>query len=480
MNRLAFLALAFLLLPLSASAELRITEVAWMGRMTSTTTLVNDEWIEIYNDGGKPLSLSGYSLEWDSTNKPKVVSLFGDISAGGYFLLERDDDKSVPDIKADLIYPYVNALSNEGEVINIKKDGASVFTLDASGGWPAGDNGTKETMQWSGSTWVTATATPKAPYTGSASSTNNNVATSTATTTPEVNTSSQNISSHSSPVALSVAPIKNTITISLGRDRLGLVDIPLLFSIFSFDSAGAPFRGNISTRWSFGDGSGTDGIDAHHSYSAPGEYVVIATVRYLGEEAIARINVTIAIPDLALFSNEYGVGIINNGKEEINIGGFNLGDEKDKSVLPEDTIIKSKANVIFATSTQSLLKNISSISLSTPLGKVLAGPFAYKKEESSSVTLSEEAKVLTIANLKKEISSLQIKITSLTSLREKTPQKVMPAPSSFVPVPKEEKVLPEKNVALLAPITVEKEPGFLAGVASFPGRAWRTFKEIVF
>lgn len=471
MNRLAFMALAFLLLPLQAVAELRITELAWMG----TSVSANNEWLEIYNDGAEPLSLSGYSLEWGSASSPKTVSLSGSMPAGGYFLLERTDDDSVSGIPADLI--YTGALSNSGEVINIKKEGATIFTLDASGGWPAGDNSTKETMQWNGGAWVTATATPKAPYTGSASSTTSS-ATSTATTTPETNTPSQNISSHSSPIALSVAPARSVISISLGRDRLGLVDIPLLFSIFSFDSAGSPFRGNISVRWSFGDGSTADGTDVHHSYSAPGEYVVLATARYLGEEAVARINVTIVTPNLTLFSNGYGVGVINNGKEEMNIGGFILGDEKDHFVLPEDTIIKSKASVIFGTSTQALLKNISSVTLSTPLGKVLAGPFVYKNE-GALAAVSEENKALTLANLEKEISSLRAKIASLSSAQKNAPPKVAGQSSSFVRV-QEKKNLPEKNIALTAPIVVEKELGFFAKIASFPAWAWRSVWERVF
>lgn len=472
MNRLAFWALAFLLLPLQAVAELRITEVAWMG----TATSANDEWIELYNDGSESISLTSYSLEWGSVSAPKIISLSGNILASGYFLLERTDDESVPGITADLI--YAGALSNSGEVVNIKKDGATIFTLDASGGWPAGDNSTKETMQYSGDAWATATATPKAPYAESATSTNN-TSTSTATTTPETSTPSQNLSSHSSPVALSVAPTKNIISISLGRDRLGLVDLPLLFSVFSFDSAGAPFRGNISARWSFGDGSSVDGTDVHHSYSAPGEYVVLATVRYLGEEAVARIDVTIVVPELDLFSGEYGIGVINNGKEEVNIGGFILGDEKDHIVLPEDTIIKSKASVIFSTSTQALIKNVSSISLSTVLGKVLAGPFVSKKE-TPPVIIFEEVKAMALANLEKEISALRTKIAQYSFVPKKVESKVTPASSSFVPVPKEEKVLPEKNIALLAPVIVEKEPGFLTKAFSFPSRAWRAVWEKVF
>lgn len=476
MNRLAFVALAFLILPLQAVAELRITELAWMG----TSVSADDEWIELYNDEGEPLSLSGYRLEWGSGSPPKKALLSGTTTTGGYLLLERTNDDSVPGIKADVICH--GALVDGGEVIYIKKeDGTVIFTLNLNvlGGWLAGDKSTKETMQWNGNAWVTATATPKAPYLGSATSTNN-TATSTATTTAETAIVAQSISSHSSPVALSVAPAKSIITISLGRDRLGLVDIPLLFSIFSFDSTGSPFRGNISTRWSFGDGSVSDGVESRHSYSSPGEYVVIATARYLGEEAVARINVSVVVPELVLFYNEYGVGVVNNGKTEVNIGGFVLGDEKDSVTFPEDVIIKSKASVIFSTSTQSVLKNISNIFLYSPLKKVVTGPVVHRdKKEETLAVLSQEAKTLVIANLEKEINALRVKIAQSSFLPKKKINKIVTDSPTVVPAT-DNKTLPEKSVALLAPIVIKKEPGFLTKVVQLPARAWKAFKERVF
>jgi hypothetical protein len=75
-----------------------INEVAWGG----TAYSYNDEWIELHNPGTQALNLEGWHLV--STANSVDIGLTGTISAGGYYLLERDDDSTVSDIAADQIY----------------------------------------------------------------------------------------------------------------------------------------------------------------------------------------------------------------------------------------------------------------------------------------------------------------------------------------------------------------------------------------
>ncbi|TSC69755.1 MAG: hypothetical protein G01um101470_987, partial [Parcubacteria group bacterium Gr01-1014_70] len=73
------------------------------------------------------------------------------------------DDTTVPNISADVIAPFGSGLSNSGEILALKNaDGIMIDRVDASVGWPAGDNISKDTMQKSTSGWITAPATPKA------------------------------------------------------------------------------------------------------------------------------------------------------------------------------------------------------------------------------------------------------------------------------------------------------------------------------
>ncbi len=157
----AFLISLFLLSPLFASADIAISEVAWMGSDNGGTARqnANDEWIELFNNGAEPVDLTGWSLIAED-GKPSI-DLSGTVLPSGFFLLERSDDNSAPGVPADMFYS--SALENGGEVLVLKDGkGVEIQRIDALDGWPAGDNESKETMQWNGTSWITATPTPKA------------------------------------------------------------------------------------------------------------------------------------------------------------------------------------------------------------------------------------------------------------------------------------------------------------------------------
>jgi hypothetical protein len=129
-----------------------------MGTMTS----VNDEWMELYNNTDSPVNLSGWVLiAEDGTPK---INLTGIIPVNGFYLLERTDDTTVPNIPADQI--YTGALGNTGEILDLYDNlGNLIDRADNSSGWLAGDNTTKQTMERAGhQTWQTSqnpSGTPK-------------------------------------------------------------------------------------------------------------------------------------------------------------------------------------------------------------------------------------------------------------------------------------------------------------------------------
>jgi hypothetical protein len=147
----------------AAGEHLSISEVAWMGSSVSS----DDEWIELHNTGSEAVNLSGFVVSAQDGTPRLVVSTSTcantHIEAGGYFLLERTDDESVPAISADCIYS--GSLENGGEALSIIDSASStVYSVDASAGWLAGNNTTKQTMQWNGGEWITATATPRSAF----------------------------------------------------------------------------------------------------------------------------------------------------------------------------------------------------------------------------------------------------------------------------------------------------------------------------
>jgi len=134
-------------------ADVIINEIAWMG----TTTSVNDEWIELVNNGTSSVTIDGWALK--ASDGSPTINLTGSISAGGYMLLERTDDDTVPNITAGVIYS--GAMSNTGENFSLKNNIEQVIdTVNMTSGWISGNTTTKETMQRKGSGWITGMPTP--------------------------------------------------------------------------------------------------------------------------------------------------------------------------------------------------------------------------------------------------------------------------------------------------------------------------------
>jgi len=139
-------------------------EITWMG----TTNSANDEWIELKNISGSSIDLTGWQI-LDKDKQIKIKFLDEDqsviLSPGGFLLLERTDDNSVPGIPADLI--YTGSLSNTNEALYLFDENCNLQDkVEANPYWPAGSNSSKKTMErktnlgWQTSIYVDGT--PKA------------------------------------------------------------------------------------------------------------------------------------------------------------------------------------------------------------------------------------------------------------------------------------------------------------------------------
>jgi len=126
-----------------------INEIAWMG----TADSANNEWIELYNNTQKSINLDGWRLT--AQDGTPNISLSGIIPASGFYLLERTDDETVPNIPADKIYS--GALGNNGEYLILYNNLNEIIDeLNYSAGWINGDNNTKQTMEKSSINWQTS------------------------------------------------------------------------------------------------------------------------------------------------------------------------------------------------------------------------------------------------------------------------------------------------------------------------------------
>ena len=80
-----------------AEFSIIINEVAWMGTETSS----HDEWIELQNVSDQSVNLQGWRLT--SSDGSPDIGLSGMIEPNGFYLLERTDDSSVPDIELSTV-----------------------------------------------------------------------------------------------------------------------------------------------------------------------------------------------------------------------------------------------------------------------------------------------------------------------------------------------------------------------------------------
>lgn len=123
-----------------SNGDILFSEIAWMGTINSA----NDEWLELKNNSSQVITLDNWLIK--SAISKFQITLSGIIPANGFFLLERTDDDSVPNISANQI--YTGALSNSSEKLQLLDTNGEIIDLvDASNGWPAGDNATKQSAE---------------------------------------------------------------------------------------------------------------------------------------------------------------------------------------------------------------------------------------------------------------------------------------------------------------------------------------------
>jgi hypothetical protein len=111
-----------------------VNEVAWAG-MGSTKT--SDEWIELRNVGTGTVHLAG----WQVMNKSRTLRVIFDgddtLAPGGYYLIERTDDTTVPGTAADKLFS--GAVKNNDEALRLFDERCVlVDEVVVGSAWPAG------------------------------------------------------------------------------------------------------------------------------------------------------------------------------------------------------------------------------------------------------------------------------------------------------------------------------------------------------
>ncbi len=319
-------------------AAVTINEIAWMG----TTNSANDEWIELYNSGSNSVDVNGWKLT--NTDNSIQINLTGTINANGYGVLERTDDSTVPNITALSI--YVGALGNSGEFLTLKDSTGSVIdSFDNSSGWVKGDNTTKQTMQKSGSNWITADATPGAVNAGTDTSSQSG--------TGSGNNSSSTSSSSSSTTdetEKSTPPKDPTYSIKVSMPEIITTGTPITINaVIKVNNSYETMVGKFE--YSTGDGQFFTWLQnkpLEYTYRYAGTYIMqikyYESIFSVAPHAIFRKTITV-IPD-SISINSLNVGVLelkNNSTDTIDLKGFTVQSKNipnQKFTFPETLLAR--------------------------------------------------------------------------------------------------------------------------------------------
>jgi hypothetical protein len=339
----ALLALAFFI-PVFVHGAVVINEIAWMGTAVSAT----DEWIELYNDGAEEVSLVGWKLIADD-GAPSIL-LSGTIPANSYYLLERTDDMSVPDIAADKI--YTGDLGNTGEILKLlNESGATVDTVTGGADWQniGGYNETKDTPQRQvDGTWLTGTPTPKALNTTTAIAPPSDGEVAGTSTSKTTSTRKRTITGGYKQVVFGYA----------GENMNGVVGITIPFEGFAVSDKNILLP-TAKYRWSFGDGARKQGRYATHAYEEPGTYVIVLHVfdeHQKWQDTITATILPTAVTISRIESGDRGyIEVRNENDAELDLSNWKLsvsstgGRSREATfTIPETTLIAPRTSVRFS------------------------------------------------------------------------------------------------------------------------------------
>lgn len=110
-----------------------MSEIAWMGTKASS----RDEWVELYNNSDNQVDVTDWVLK--TADGGLNIKLAGFIPVKGFYLIERNDDEVIKDVKADLVASFGNGFSNDGEKLELyDASGQLIDFVDASVGWSQG------------------------------------------------------------------------------------------------------------------------------------------------------------------------------------------------------------------------------------------------------------------------------------------------------------------------------------------------------
>jgi PKD domain len=268
----------------------------------------------------------------------------------------------------------------------------------------------KATGRTSGGIWnanqviIISNSVPTSTTTATTTATTKDMTTASVPSSNQESSSSGLSSSHYSAAALSSLKISPGFEVSAGRDRLGIVGSPLEFKV----ETNIEYTNNSIFVWNFGDGAEGVGEIVNHTYTYPGEYILILNVSSPRGKAVSRVNVKVVSPELVITHiSKERIELTNNSKSEVSLFGRALVTGNKIFTFPRDTILKAGQKISFSTNVTGLAPSEQS-----EVSLMVVGTEIKPQEIMAKI---EEQKLEKIAYVRNEISILQKQLADVSS-----------------------------------------------------------------
>lgn len=340
--------------PLVAEAVVEISEVAWMGGVSSP----NHEWIELVNTGSAAVVVDDWTVA-DGSNL--LITLTGTIPAGAYVVLERTSEDSAPGAAFLL---YTGALVNTGATLTLRQpDGQIVDRVEGGSDWGAigGDNTTKATAQRVGGGWRTGTPTPGSTNTATGvlddEDEENTPPVNPATTSPAVGAVVTTKRSSGGGETIPLRQAASELTLTLTVPTVAYERQPVAMKVVP-SGIGRTIAHSLNYQWNFGDFTTATGSSVTHRFTHPGTYLVTVRGHYGRHDVVVRQPITVLPVTLSLTRTDDTILLHNDAVYDLDVSGFEVQVGKDKTVLPPYSYLAARQSV--------------------PLGKVSASPVTIR------------------------------------------------------------------------------------------------------
>lgn len=359
-------------------------------------------WIEVFNNTDSEVDLSTYkvlgsgaSVNGHSINPPAVLP------AHSYAVIGTSGAISNFGSVSWLLFQSALKPNTDGDII-VLKDSAKNEIDRKEFSVSDGADGDGNSLQWSGSGWITAAPTP-----GSANEITNSA--DNTGTQGEVLGAATSAGASSSGGTSYVSSQDKKLEVSAGSDRAISPGSPLWFqAMIKKNTASGP----VEFSWSFGDGHVGSGSLVSHTYKYPGDYAVVLNARAGDIFAVSRLKVKVADASVRIEDKGEYLEIHNESGSELNLFNWKIESQGKGFVFQPDTIVLPRSSLKLD---KSLLKmkgydNSPGLVLKDSMGKEV-----FAVAPKPEVNMEEAAKNL--AYIKNEVNQIKTKVALVSNMK---------------------------------------------------------------